>query len=255
MALERGPEEVRCWRSWLGVVARRLAASQARAARRREQRERTVARLVEVPSTEDMLDRLSIQECIARAVIALPEPQRTAILLRFYEEMRPAEMAARLHVPLSTISSRIQRGLHLLRTSLKEERTNQKDWRKALAVIAAKPLASGALGLSHGTTNPLSILCMATAMMNIKALLGGLLVALVLVTGFMFRSELGLVAANLDSHAESDIELLTSEDGKPEDQARVAGGARRDALTETRDEQPEEGPSSSGKRAGAGVRR
>lgn len=45
----------------------------------------------------------------------LPEPQRSAILLRYQEEMTPAEIATALDAPLATIKSHLQRGLKLLR--------------------------------------------------------------------------------------------------------------------------------------------
>jgi RNA polymerase sigma-70 factor (ECF subfamily) len=45
----------------------------------------------------------------------LPEAQRAAILLRYQEEMTPAEIATALDAPLATVKSHLQRGLKLLR--------------------------------------------------------------------------------------------------------------------------------------------
>jgi RNA polymerase sigma-70 factor, ECF subfamily len=45
----------------------------------------------------------------------LPQAQRAAILLRYQEEMTPAEIAAALDAPLATVKSNLQRGLKLLR--------------------------------------------------------------------------------------------------------------------------------------------
>ena len=45
----------------------------------------------------------------------LPEAQRTAILLRYQEEMTPEEIAAAVDAPLATVKSHLQRGLKLLR--------------------------------------------------------------------------------------------------------------------------------------------
>ncbi len=45
----------------------------------------------------------------------LPEAQRAAILLRYQEEMTPAEIAGTLEMPVATVKSHLQRGLKLLR--------------------------------------------------------------------------------------------------------------------------------------------
>jgi RNA polymerase sigma-70 factor (ECF subfamily) len=55
---------------------------------------------------------------------ALPEAQRSAILLRYQEDLLPDEIAVLLETPVATIKSQLQRGLKLLRaraaTQLKE---------------------------------------------------------------------------------------------------------------------------------------
>ncbi|HWE87732.1 MAG TPA: sigma-70 family RNA polymerase sigma factor [Terracidiphilus sp.] len=57
-------------------------------------------------------------------LIALPEAQRSAILLRYQEDLLPEEIAVLLETPVATIKSQLQRGLKLLRaraaTQLKE---------------------------------------------------------------------------------------------------------------------------------------
>ncbi len=45
----------------------------------------------------------------------LPEPMRVAVVLRYQEEMQPAEIAALLGQPLATVKSNLQRGLQMLR--------------------------------------------------------------------------------------------------------------------------------------------
>jgi len=45
----------------------------------------------------------------------LPEAQRSALVLRYQEDMLPEEIAAALDAPLATVKSHLQRGLKLLR--------------------------------------------------------------------------------------------------------------------------------------------
>lgn len=46
---------------------------------------------------------------------ALPEAQRSALILRYQEEMLPEEIAVLLKTPVATVKSQLQRGLKLLR--------------------------------------------------------------------------------------------------------------------------------------------
>ena len=52
------------------------------------------------------------------AIRALPDRQRAAIVLRFYEDMPEAEVAAALNMPLGTVKSLVHRGIGRLRERL-----------------------------------------------------------------------------------------------------------------------------------------
>jgi RNA polymerase sigma-70 factor, ECF subfamily len=54
-------------------------------------------------------------------MIELPLIFREVLTLRFEEEMKLEEIAALLKVPLSTVKSRLRRGLDRLRTMLQEQ--------------------------------------------------------------------------------------------------------------------------------------
>jgi RNA polymerase sigma-70 factor, ECF subfamily len=58
---------------------------------------------------------------LAEAMIKLPLIFREVLTLRFEEEMKLEEIAALLKVPLSTVKSRLRRGLDSLRTMLQEQ--------------------------------------------------------------------------------------------------------------------------------------
>jgi RNA polymerase sigma-70 factor, ECF subfamily len=58
---------------------------------------------------------------LAQAMVELPLIFREVLTLRFEEEMKLEEIAALLKVPLSTVKSRLRRGLDSLRTKLREQ--------------------------------------------------------------------------------------------------------------------------------------
>jgi RNA polymerase sigma-70 factor (sigma-E family) len=66
------------------------------------------------PTTEDR-DRVWL------ACLALPEPQRVAVVLRYYEQLEYPEIAALTGVAEGSVRSRVSRGLAALRASLGEE--------------------------------------------------------------------------------------------------------------------------------------
>ena len=56
-----------------------------------------------------------------RACLALPEAQRVAVVLRYYEQLEYAEIAALTGVAEGSVRSRVSRGLATLRDALGEE--------------------------------------------------------------------------------------------------------------------------------------
>jgi RNA polymerase sigma-70 factor (ECF subfamily) len=81
-----------------------------------------------LPGSEDRLDpagevdpegRHVDRDALDRALAALPEDQRAAVLLRDVEGFEYREIAEQLNVPLGTVESRIFRGRQRLRELLK----------------------------------------------------------------------------------------------------------------------------------------
>jgi RNA polymerase sigma-70 factor, ECF subfamily len=69
---------------------------------------------------QEELARSLRDEEIRRAVLALPEPYRTAALLRFMEEMSYDEIAQALEMPLGTVKTCLHRARRRLREALAE---------------------------------------------------------------------------------------------------------------------------------------
>jgi len=104
-ALERRPVGA----GWMRAVVRNLARKRLRANRRRDARERTVARREAEPSTAEAAAQMERQARVVAAVRALDEPYRRAIVLRYYYGRTPTGIAAQLGVPVATVKTRLRR--------------------------------------------------------------------------------------------------------------------------------------------------
>ncbi len=136
-------------RAWLGTVLRHAAFNLRRGERRRELHEAERPPPPPVPSPEVLLGRAEAVERVARAVRELEEPCRSAILLRYFEDIPPPAIARRLGVPLETVRARLRRGLARLRERLdREDRGGRRRW--ALLLLpperCAGPAGRGAGG-------------------------------------------------------------------------------------------------------------
>jgi RNA polymerase sigma-70 factor (ECF subfamily) len=68
--------------------------------------------------TDDEVEQREDQRLLRGALAALPEAQRRAVELAFFEGLTHAEIAQRLDVPIGTIKGRIRLGLCKLRTEI-----------------------------------------------------------------------------------------------------------------------------------------
>jgi RNA polymerase sigma-70 factor (ECF subfamily) len=74
-----------------------------------------------VESIEDLVARREMSAIVERAMSALSEEQRTAIILKEYHGMTFQEIADMQGCPLSTVKTRLYQGLSLLRRHLEQE--------------------------------------------------------------------------------------------------------------------------------------
>jgi RNA polymerase sigma-70 factor (ECF subfamily) len=146
-ALRRPPAAGSHPRGWLASILRNLLRQEHRAGARRSRREAAVARPEAAPPETDVVERASTHRALVELVTELEEPFRTTVLLRYFDELAPAEIARRLEVPEATVRSRLRRGLERLRTRLDAlSGGDRSTWVSALAPLAwpAAP-APGAL--------------------------------------------------------------------------------------------------------------
>jgi RNA polymerase sigma-70 factor (ECF subfamily) len=70
------------------------------------------------PSALDLIEARDLSRQVAAAVSALPEEQREVVVLKEYQGLTFLEIAEVLDVPLSTVKTRLYRGLGQLRQEL-----------------------------------------------------------------------------------------------------------------------------------------
>lgn len=125
--------------SWLYQIALNLSRDRLRRRRGRvhvsyddwlgEEKRPTSA-----PNALQLVEASDLSRAVAAAVAALPHEQREVVVLKEYEGMTFLEIAQVLDVPLSTVKTRLYRGLVQLR-----QRLESQGIREAVPVPAALP--------------------------------------------------------------------------------------------------------------------
>jgi RNA polymerase sigma-70 factor (ECF subfamily) len=113
--------------SWLYQIATNLCRDRLRRRRTRgtvslEEMEETGGAIVEKgPGAHERLLQEDLARAVRRAIHALAEEQREVVILKEYEGLTFLEIAQALDVPVSTVKTRLYRGLGQLRVRLERE--------------------------------------------------------------------------------------------------------------------------------------
>ncbi len=163
-ALGGGPRERGALRGWLGRVAGNLARDRRRSEMRRTVREERVARGEAQESVAAAFERLSVQRDVVTAILALDEPYRGVVLLRYFHELEPQAIAARLGTKPATVRTQLVRAHELLRAKL-DSRYGHETWAALLLPLgrAAPSVRTGNLpvvGLGLGAVAAVAIVWM-----------------------------------------------------------------------------------------------
>jgi RNA polymerase sigma-70 factor (ECF subfamily) len=134
-ALERPPSKPAALRAWLRTVVRSLCLRANRALGRRKRIERGTERAAEVPSAEEVEDRLESQRRLLEAVLSLGEPYRSVIHLHFYEGLKLVEIARLRGISDSTVRTQLFRGLAELRERLARDLGGRGGMRTSLLAL------------------------------------------------------------------------------------------------------------------------
>lgn len=137
-------------RAWLATVARNRAARLRRRGEARRERERATAeRDGAEPGTADAVAAFALHRSVVEAVTQLREPYRGALLLRYWEDLQPTEIARRLGVPVETVRTRLKRATAQLREKLDDGHGTRAAW---LVPLLNLPAVQKALPASGGVT-------------------------------------------------------------------------------------------------------
>lgn len=100
---------------WLRKVSAQRAID---AARRRKRRPQVALEAVAEPAARAVADDPMLRAVLRRLVATLPETPRMVMVMRYQEDLDPAEIADLLEMPLGTVKSHLQRSLALIREKL-----------------------------------------------------------------------------------------------------------------------------------------
>jgi len=153
-ALRRPPRPGTSPRPWLARVAHNAARMFRRKESRRLRRERVAGAGPEgagasEATVADAVSRAELQGLVVRAVLDLEEPYRTAVILRFLEDLPPREIARRTDTNVHTVRVRVRRALRKLRGRLDARYGGDRrawsvalcsvfDWKRRAALGAVK---------------------------------------------------------------------------------------------------------------------
>ena len=142
-ALRSPPDDARSPRGWLATVARRVVSRMARTDGRREGRERSVAPRESAVDPARLTERVEMQRRVADAVLSLDEPYRSTVVMRYFEDRTPKEIAAALSIPPATVRTRLHRALAMLRGRLDEKHEGgRRAWMALLLPLSGRPADS-----------------------------------------------------------------------------------------------------------------
>ena len=139
-AFAHRPEADRPVRIWVMEVMRNFARMRRRRATVAGTHRDDVIKAAtpEAPAAADqLLERLETSRALVDELSQLPEPYRTTVLLRYYEDRSAADIAGLQGVPAGTVRWRLKQGLDLLRARLDARfGSTRRSWLVALTPIA-----------------------------------------------------------------------------------------------------------------------
>lgn len=155
-AIQHPPDATRPVRPWLGQVIRNLFRMRLRERARRLQREAAayaaaIDDAAPAVGADRFAEQLEQQRLLGELVLALDEPLRTTVLLRYFEGLSSADIATRQNIPAGTVRWRLKEGLARLRAALDRKSGGDRTrWQVAivpLALLGARHVAAAPLPL------------------------------------------------------------------------------------------------------------
>jgi len=112
--------------SWLYQIALNVCRDRLRRRRGRtlvslDELDESPAGLAKGPTALELVESRSLAQVVARAMETLPREQREVVILKEYQGLTFPEIAEVLDVPVSTVKTRLYRGLDQLRHRLERQ--------------------------------------------------------------------------------------------------------------------------------------
>ncbi len=123
---------------WLVTVVRNVVASMQRSKGRVRAREREAARPEATPPTAKLVERAEWHRRVVSALLALSAPDRDVLLMRYFDDLGPKEIARRLRQPAGTVRSRLKRALDKLRAQFDAHHGSRTAWLAPLAAVVRR---------------------------------------------------------------------------------------------------------------------
>ena len=111
--------------AWLRKVAVQRSIDEGR---RRSRRPQVALEDVAEPAAGVRPGDPLLSELLRKLISTLPEAPRMVMVLRFQEDLEPAEIAAALEMPVATVKSHLQRSLAMLRGKLARRGIGESGW-------------------------------------------------------------------------------------------------------------------------------
>ena len=139
-------------RAWLATVLRNRLRDAHRADSARRRREHDLTDGGAAPSAADVVARTAVLQEVVEAVMSLREPYRVVILRRYFDDQPARVIASELGVPVSTVRTRLQRGIDRLRAELDRRSDGDRSaWLPGVATLAAQPVAASSVAVGAAT--------------------------------------------------------------------------------------------------------
>lgn len=146
---------LRAWRrppgaeakTWLARIGRNLAISRWRSERRRAARERAAVS-GEAESAETSQRRVEMRQQVVAAILALDEPYRGVVLLRYEQGLELAAIAERLGRSAATVRSQLSRAHDQLRARLDREFGGRERWSLLAVAVVRETTMAPAIALA-----------------------------------------------------------------------------------------------------------
>jgi RNA polymerase sigma-70 factor (ECF subfamily) len=221
----RGPQ----LRAWLSTTARRMAGRRGL----RESQRGAVELEGAPPSVEDgrAVDRLVLSKAIAEALESIGAPYRTAVVMRYFDDLPPREIAAKTNAPVATVRQHVSRGLAMLRERLDRDYGDRSAWLAALGCLLPEgslvppPEAAAGAAQAGSAVEPVGGVGTGVGFM-------GTAVVLALGAAGLWLAGLGR-SSEVDAGSQGEPEVVVASQTAGESALRQPSGATRELVQPT----------------------